>query len=333
MGNIYLITGATSYPGNNLVKILADRGETVRALVLPGDKLEKILPPSAQIFYGDVTDSNSMEDFFKVDNGDDTFVVHCAGIVTLKEAFDQKVYDVNVGGTKSVLSLCKKYNVKKLVHISSSSAIPLLPKGETMTEVDHFDPALVRGIYEKTKAEATQLALDAVKGGLDVSVIHPTAIFGPGAYGVSDLIKMVTDIYIGKMKFAVNGGADFVDVRDLAECIINCCHSGRKGECYIAGGQYHSIKELFQCVKRVSGHGTLLLVAPAWLVKLIAPISEWIGKIRNTTPALTRFSIAQLVCNTDYSKQKAQEELGLQCRPFEESVRDTLEFLKAESRI
>jgi len=333
MNTIYCVTGATSYPGNNLVKILAARGENVRALLLPGDKLESALPSSTKILYGDVTGPDSMEDFFRHEDGDDVYVVHCAGIVTLNEAFNQKVYDVNVGGTKNVIAMCLKYRVKKLVHISSSSAIPLLPKGRTMSEVDYFDPALVCGVYAKTKAEATQLVLDAARDGLDASVIHPTAIFGPGAYGASDLINTVIGIYTGKMKFTVNGGVDFIDARDLAGCIISCCHNGRKGECYIAGGQYHSFRELFACVKKVSGHGKLIMTSPAWLVKAIAPISEWFGKIRKTSPALTRFSIAQLVCNTDYSKQKAIDELDLQCRPFEESVRDTLAFLKAEGRI
>jgi len=313
--------------------MLAERGETVRALILPGDKLEKILPDSAQIFHGDVTDTESMLDFFTLPEGCDAFVVHCAGIVTLIESFSQAVYDVNVGGTRNVIDLCARNHVKKLVYISSASAIPLLPKGQTMREVDRFDADLVQGCYAKTKAEATQLVLDAAAGGLDASVVHPTGIFGVRCFGASDMITMVTNIYKGKMRFASPGGTDFVDVRDLAEAIISCCHNGRRGECYIVGGTYYTIKDLFHYVKKVSGRGKLLFVAPVWLVSLFAPVSEWFSKLLKYKTNYTRFSIGQLIWNADYSKEKAKKELQLKNRPFEETMRDTLDFLRAEGRI
>ena len=74
--------------------------------------------------------------------------------------------------------------MKKLVYISSTSAIPELPKGAAIKEGRPFRAAkLVEGFYAKTKAEATQIVLDAVRSrGLDASVVFPTGLCGPEDY-------------------------------------------------------------------------------------------------------------------------------------------------------
>jgi len=332
MGEIYLVTGATSYPGINLVRALSERGASVRALVMEGDPLEKELPGDVAVYHGNVTERATMEEFFDT-GSDEAYVVHLAGIVTLNEEYNRKVFDVNVGGTRNVIDLCRDRGARKLVYISSSSAIPLLPKGKVMSEVSVFDPKRVRGCYAQSKAEATALVLEAAGQGLDASVIHPTAVFGPGCYGKSNLIDVLVAVYKGKLQVAVSGGADFIDVRDLAEMIISCCRNGRRGECYIAGGQYYTVRELIRCIRETSGRGRCWFTVPAWLLKAIAPVSERISRKLGHVPFLTSFSMYQLTCNMIFSTEKAKRELGLRVRPFVETVRDTIGFLKQEGRI
>lgn len=60
---------------------------------------------------------------------------------------------------------------------------PEKPRGEIIAETTQFDPEIVRGLYAKTRAEATRLVLDSVKEGLDAIVVHPSGIIGPNDYG------------------------------------------------------------------------------------------------------------------------------------------------------
>lgn len=85
-------------------------------------------------------------------------------MVSVNPDFNQKLVDVNVGGTKNIIQKCLEHKeCKNLVYVSSTGAIPELPKGQKIKEVNEFDAEKVVGWYSKTKAMATQAVLDAVK--------------------------------------------------------------------------------------------------------------------------------------------------------------------------
>ena len=97
--SIYLVTGAAGFLGGTICRQLIARGEQVRAFVLPHDKAIKFVPKEAEICEGDLTDRASLERFFAVPAGTSITVIHCASIVTVDPNYNQKVMDVNVGGT------------------------------------------------------------------------------------------------------------------------------------------------------------------------------------------------------------------------------------------
>ncbi|MCR4733417.1 MAG: NAD-dependent epimerase/dehydratase family protein, partial [Treponema sp.] len=103
---IYLVTGAAGFLGGTICRQLIDRGNMVRAFVLPNDPAEKYVPGEAEIVRGDLTDMESLEKLFTVPEGYQTIVMHIASIVTVNPEFNQKVMDVNVGGTKNIIELC-----------------------------------------------------------------------------------------------------------------------------------------------------------------------------------------------------------------------------------
>ena len=101
-------------------------------------------------------------------------MIHCAVIVSIGWNYNKLVHAVNVEGTRNVVSQCVASHVKKLVYVSSVHALPELPHGQVITEVDDFDPAKIKGFYGKTKAEASQIVLRAVREeGLDASIVFP----------------------------------------------------------------------------------------------------------------------------------------------------------------
>ena len=185
MKDLYLVTGAAGHLGLTVVEELIKEGKTVRALVLPGDKAAGKLPAGVEICEGDVLKPASLDAFFAHGDGENLIVIHCAGVVSIASRFIQKVYDVNFKGTQNIVEMCETYGAKKLVYVSSVHAIPELPAGQVMTEIDDFHPADVVGQYAQTKSAASACVLEAAKRGLNASIVHPSGICGPNDWGAA----------------------------------------------------------------------------------------------------------------------------------------------------
>lgn len=329
---IYLLTGATGNLGSNICRALISRGEAVRALVR--NPAKALLHKEADISPGDVLDVESLERFFQVDEDTDIYVVHCASIVALDPNYSQIVHDVNITGTQNIINLCVKHKVTKLVYISSTGAIPELPGNQTIVEVSRFNPDAVIGYYSKSKAAASQLVLDAVeKYDLNASMVFPTGIFGPYDYGFGLITSNIINIVKGKIPCGVAGSFNCADVRDLAEGVVSCCSKGRKGEGYIMGNQTVTMKDLFDAAAEASGCKKVDIILPAGLAKFLAATAETVSKLIRKPTILTRFTIYNLVRNNNFSSEKAVKELNYQFRPFSETIRDEVLWLRDEGLI
>ena len=167
MKRVYIITGVGGHLGNTVARELLAVGETVRGFAQPNEDVTMLYGDAVSIVRGDVRDKSSLEPlFYGLKEDDEVYVIHCAGIVSVATKYDQRVVDVNVRGTENVVSLCKEHHVKKLVYISSVHALPELPHGNVIHEVEGFQAESVVGLYAKTKAAATQIVLDAARNGL-----------------------------------------------------------------------------------------------------------------------------------------------------------------------
>ena len=150
---IYLVTGAAGFLGSNVCAQLLEKGEKVRALVLPNDKSVKYIPKEVEICLGDLCDEDSLEDFFTIPQGMHSVIIHCASMVTVDPAYSEKLMEVNVTGTRNVITKCLAHpECLKMVYVSSTGAIPEQPMGTKIKEVDKFepnDPTKVVGAYRQ----------------------------------------------------------------------------------------------------------------------------------------------------------------------------------------
>ncbi len=333
MKRVYIITGVGGHLGNTVARELLAAGETVRGFALPNEDITMLYGDAVSIVRGDVRDKASLQPlFYGLTPEDEVFVIHCAGIVSVASKFDQRVVDVNVRGTENVVDLCKEHGVKKLVYISSVHALPELPHGNVMHEVDGFAPDTVIGLYAKTKAAATQIVLNAVKEGLDATVIQPSGIIGPNDYGHGHLTQMVINYLNGNLTACVEGGYDFVDVRDVADGVISAAKNGKKGECYILSNRYIPVRELLNTLSRVTGGKKITTVLPLWFAKLTAPIAEFYYKIRHESPLFTRYTLYTLTSNARFTCEKAKRDLGYHPRDISMTIKDTVAFLTRERK-
>ena len=112
---LYLVTGAAGFLGSHVCRQILERGENVRTFVLAGDPAVKYIPKEAEIVNGDLCDIDSLEQFFKVEEGTETIVLHVASMVSVNPDYNKKLVDVNVGGTKNIIQKCLEHKeCKKL---------------------------------------------------------------------------------------------------------------------------------------------------------------------------------------------------------------------------
>lgn len=334
MKRLYIVTGANGFLGNNIIRRLErDEENEIRALVLPGSSTEALKGLRCRIFYGDVTRPETLEELFSGLNGTTCFVIHCAAMVYIKSKQDHRVYDVNVTGTKNIIEKVLEHGAK-LVYVNSVHALPEKPNGEMMSEIREFDPDRVKGQYAKTKAEAARYVLEAVRTrGLNACIVHPSGIIGPGDFGSSHLTQLILDFANGRLTACVKGGYDFVDVRDVACGVLRACDRGEAGECYLLTNRFVEVKELLDQVSEVRGVKKIRTVLPMWLARLTAPLSELYYAALKQPPLYTSYSLYTLTSNSNFSKAKAEKELGYRNRPLEETVKDTVKWLEDQGRI
>ena len=323
----YLITGATGFLGRTVLAQLQDSPAEIRALVMDGDPLAQALARNVRVMTGDVCDEAALERFF-AGADEHTCVIHCAGIISVATHPGDRIYRVNVDGTRNILKFCSQCGVGKLVYVSSVHAIPEKPKGTEIAETTTFSPELVRGDYAKSKAMATALVLQAAKEGLNASVVFPSGIIGPGDLGKGSITNMLLSFLAGKLPLAVKGGYDFVDVRDVAAGILACAECGLPGHGYILSGHYATIRDILELVKKTVNLRRSVSYLPICFAKLVAPIYEKISLRRREPLYFTPYSIAVLDSNGAFSRNAAATTLGYTPRPLSSTIRDTVLWLK-----
>ena len=328
---VFIVTGAAGHLGSHVVNELLTQGRHVRALVLPHESCPDFIEENRHLlreYTGDVCDPDSLVKVFSDISSGNLIVIHCAGIVSITKKENPRVYAVNVGGTANILDACKKYNVNRLVYVSSVHAIPPLPHGQIMREVDAFDPDSVPGYYDKTKALATQLVLDAAASGLDAVVVHPSGIVGPQGLSTGNMARLMTLYVLGKLPVAVHGGFDFVDVRDVAKGIIAAVTGAKSGECYILSNRYVDLREMFDTLSKAVAVKRLKMYLPLWIAKAFAPFAEIYYRLSHTAPLFTRYSLFTLSGNAVYSHEKASRDFGYCTRSLKDTLNDTALWIK-----
>lgn len=327
MEKVYLVTGATGFLGREVAKQLTARHKQVIGLRLPGDKAH--LLPEVEYIIGDITKPYSLQKFFESAEGKEAVLVHCAGLVSVASEED-RIWNVNVDGTRNIVDLCEKYHIHKFLYVSSVHAIPEKKKGQAICETKQFSASWVKGIYGKSKAEATAYVQKASERGLHTMIVHPSGMIGPEDYSGGYMTETIRAFLKGYFPCAVEGGYDFVDVRDVADGIIKCIEKGKSGETYILSNEYITVKRMFDILGEVSGNRKVWGTVPLKVVQWVSPFCEKVEKALGCPMLVTPYSAYTLGSNGNFSHEKAKKELGYLARPVEETLADVAIWLQKE---
>lgn len=334
----YLLTGAAGFLGSNICAQLLSEGKKVRALVLPNDKSVKFIPKEVEVVIGDLCDADSLEPFFTVPAGCTSVILHCASMVTVDPVFSDKLMEVNVTGTRNIITKALAHpECEKMVYVSSTGAIPEQPHGTPIKEVDKFTPVddrKVVGAYSLSKAIATQMVLDSVKVmGLNACVVHPSGILGPNDHAMGETSRTVLQIIKGEIPIGMQGSFNLCDVRDLAAGTIAAVDKGRSGECYILANEPVTLKEMCEMLRKECKAKKILFYLPLGLAHKIALSMEKKAEKTGKKPMMTTFSVYNLSRNNVFDYSKAKKELGYTTRPYQETIHDEVQWMIQEGLI
>jgi dihydroflavonol-4-reductase len=323
-----LVTGATGHIGNVLVRQLLQRGEKVRALILPGEDCSPLAGLELEKVEGDVLDFPSLQTaLHEVDH-----VFHLAGIISIMPGHNPLLQLVNVVGTRNMLHAALAAGVRRLVYTSSIHALRRVPHGICIDEHIPFDPEQTISAYDHSKAEASLEVLEASKQGLDTVLTCPTGVIGPYDFRHSEMGQLILDCALRKPQLSVDGAYDFVDVRDVAQGLIAARDQGRRGESYILSGELISVHNLLASVWKITGQRFKGLRISMAIARGVAHFTPWYYRLAHAKPRLTPYSLATLVSNATISHAKAQQELGFTPRPLREALADTVQWFLENRR-
>lgn len=320
-----LVTGATGHIGNVLVRLLLERGENVRALIMPGEDPTPLRGLDVEVVEGDVLDYQSLLKAF-----DHIQVVyHLAGIISILPGKEQMVQVVNVIGTRNVIQAAQSAGVTRLVYTSSIHALKRVPHGILIDETVPFDTEFAISSYDSSKASASLEILNAVHNGMDAVIVCPTGVIGPYDFRRSEMGQLILDCVEQKPMLYVDGTYDFVDVRDVAQGLILAGEKGRCGESYILSGERIAVLDIIKIVQEILGKRLFSLKIPMRLANLTANFTPLYYRLTHARPRFTSYSLATITSNSFISHAKARLELGYLPRPLRESLADTVKwFLK-----
>jgi dihydroflavonol-4-reductase len=322
-----LVTGATGYLGNELVRELRQRDREVRALVRSRSAAGPLDGLGIEIVEGDVLDADSVE---RALDGV-ARVFHMAGAVGHRARDEPRLQAVNVEGARTVLDLSARAGVERVVFTASVSTIgpaggPGHPRDEGAWLIDG-DDGRADFRYGRTKAAGEQAALAAAAAGLDVVITNPGFVIGPG--DVNRVSSWPVEEYLrGRLRFTVPGGLSYVDVRDVAAGHLLAEERGKAGERYILTNDEGNLshRDFFALVGTVTGtRRRQLHVSPG----MLRPVLR-VGSVLRLPLPMDEQELASSSHWWYYTAAKARANLGFAVRPISETIRETADWLRKD---
>jgi dihydroflavonol-4-reductase len=243
------------------------------------------------------------------------------------------IYEVNIHGVKKVIAACLRNGIKSIIHFSSIHAH--IPMGYNQLMDEHTPYIESEAIaYDFSKSIGEQLMIDARKHGINVCIVNPTAVIGPHDFQPSLSGKMIIDIYTGKLKSVVQGGFDWVDVRDIAIAIETIIEKKCVNEKFILGGYWLELKEIADLICGVKGEKYHGFNTSILLAKIGLPFIALWAKLTNTVPLYNSESIKAIEEGSNLiDHSHATQKIDFNPRPIKETINDSIDWFKQKRMI
>jgi dihydroflavonol-4-reductase len=315
------ITGATGCVGSHVARRLVEDGHRVRALCLPDESLPDTsalaeVRNDVEFVPGDVRDAAAVD---RLVSGSEA-VFHLAAVAGLARGLGSQMWDVNVVGTRHIISAARRHGVR-LVHTSSVAAIGRPVNGIPADETHVFRPAAFNHPYPLTKNVGERNVLRAARAGLDAVVVNPGPVLAGGGSPSNTWSGLILAASRGLLRAAPPGGTAVVTRQDVVNAHLGALHKGQSGERYIAVTENMSYAGLLELVHRRLGKPPRRATTPAPLLHAAAVAASmrdrFVRDPKKRLP-LNRGSLPFFLEKHFFDNSKARDQLGL--RPSDVGV-------------
>ena len=245
-----LVTGGAGYFGSALVDVLRTRGQTVRIL----DISEDAAAAGVEYVRGDI---RRRDDVARACGGM-AVVYHCVAQVPL--ARDRELFEtVNRDGTRVLLEEAQRAGIRKVVHLSSSAIFGVPDRNPVTADT----PAHPQEAYGRAKLDAEQACAEAVRGGLDVTIIRPRTILGHGRLGIFQILFEWART--GLNVPVIGGGVNryqFVHAADLADACVRAADRPGAATFNIGAEKFGTMREALEALVRHAATGSRVVSLP-----------------------------------------------------------------------
>jgi nucleoside-diphosphate-sugar epimerase len=243
--NKVLVTGGTGFIGAYILKELVEKGYSVRAIrrsnklpfFISLDILSKV-----EWVNSDVLDVISLNEAMQ---GVDA-VIHSAALVSFDKRERKQMYNTNVDGTANIVNLSLENGIRKLVHISSISALGRTATGEKVNEEKKWAESKLNSHYGISKNKAEMEVWRGMGEGLDAVIINPSTVLGFGNWHDSSC-AIFKNSYKG-FPWYTKGVNGFVAVEDVAKIAVLLMESNIIEERFIINHENWEFKKLFDAI-------------------------------------------------------------------------------------
>jgi len=318
------VTGASGHLGLTLVRRLLDDGRHVRTLTRYRTS-RYLADLSIEFVDGDLRIERSLHSGFE---GVEV-VYHTAGVISLDPHAWPAMRALNVEGTRTIVSLCQAHHVRRLIHISSLEVFRTDPLTQPLDELRPLVADDVPLPYPRSKVASQRLVERAVARGLDAVILVPSALLGPNDYKLSAANAYILQLARGGLPGLVNGGYDWVDVRDVVAGAVRAEQVATAGATYILSNQWASLRTIASMVEAAGGARSPRFTFPAWMAYLGIGPMRLLASLQGRQSLFTEQSLdAALSSNHHILHDHATADLGYQPRPLAETVADTVDWFE-----
>lgn len=320
-----LVTGGTGLVGSHLLFDLAKSGKKVRALKRKNSSLQQIerifkinssdsenLLKNIEWFEADTTNILELEEAFE----GITKIFHCAAFVSYNPKDKEKMFEINISGTRNVVNLCLDKKIEKLVYVSSIASLGSTIDEELITEETYWESASKNSNYSQSKYFSEMEVWRGIAEGLNAVMINPSIILGVGNTSSTSIFRLIKKGFT----YYTKGITGFVDVRDVSKSMILLMNSDISSERFIISAENYCWKDIFELmaenfkVQKPTKYATNFLTEIAWRLAKIK------GKITFSSPTITKETARTSHKVLKYSNTKFKEKFNFEFISVKESV-------------
>jgi len=325
------VTGSTGLLGNNLVRTLLEAGHEVLALARSKDKAARELGDTrARIVVGDMT---AVAGFADALSGVDVLFHSAAYFREYYAPGDHaKVVDrIHVDATMELARAAHARGVTKMVDTSSSGVIGVEPDGSPGNEGTPPWRRAEKNLYlqSKRKVEPLLRAFSRETGFFIASAL-PSWMWGPHNAGPTASGQLASDALTNTLPPGIPpGGSSVADARDVAAGMLRIAEVGRSGERYILSGRFIDLGEIMASLGALTGARAPKMHIPFAGALALAAAAETCSRITGKPSMMSLEGIRLMKARLTVTAGKAERELGVTFRPFEDTLADTVAWAKA----